>query len=490
MSSSIPGWPRSAAHAPRVWRVGELNRVARMQLEDRFPDVWVEGEISDLTQPRSGHVYFTLCDVDAQLRAVMYRADAQRSRARLVDGARVRFRGSLTLFEPRGSFQFLARVALPAGEGDRAAEVARIRQKLAHEGLLDPAKKRKIPRMPRVIGLVTSRDGAAVHDLVKVALARFPVRIILAHCQVQGPDAPLSIISALRTLERVPELDVVVLARGGGAAEDLSAYDDERVARAVAECSVPTVSGVGHEVDVTLTDLVADVRASTPSNAAELVVPERANLRNELDSLERHLMRAMERQLGRLRLRLERLTQQVSEPRRRLTRYRDDLSALSRRIERIVVRRGSERRRQLDALRAGLAARDPQARLRRDRERFEEWRRRLEAAWRAQHARAWRELESLQRVIRERAPVRSKRARNELGQLAATLHALSPLAVLARGYAIAFDSSGKIVRSADSVQIESRLSLRLHEGVIDVEVRGASWERSGSEVRTKGHDES
>ncbi|MDQ3037252.1 MAG: exodeoxyribonuclease VII large subunit, partial [Myxococcota bacterium] len=297
-------------------RVAELNRVARFALEERFPDVWVEGELADVSRPASGHVYFTLCDADApaQVRGVMYRNDASRARARLENGARVRLRCSVTIYEARGSFQVTARVALPAGEGDRAAEIARIKAKLAADGLLDPARKRKLPRMPRVVGVVTSRDGAAIHDIVRVASARMGVRIVLVHCQVQGSEAPLSIVRAMRGVQRVPGLDVVIVARGGGASEDLSAFDDERVARAVAECRVPTVSGVGHEVDVTIVDLVADVRAATPSNAAEIVVPDAAQVRAELQGIERALARALDQRVQGERLRIERLMRRIADP--------------------------------------------------------------------------------------------------------------------------------------------------------------------------------
>ena len=450
--SRMMGWSRSAEHAPRVFKVSELNRIARFSLEERFPDVWVEGELVDVSRPASGHVYFTLCDTESptQARGVMYRSDAQRARARRENGVRVRLRCSLTLYEPRGSFQLLARVALPAGEGDRAAELLRVKAALAKDGLFDPTKKRILPRFPRVIGVVTSRDGAAIHDIVRVATSRLGVRIVLVHCQVQGAEAPLSILRALRMVQLVPALDVVILARGGGASEDLSAFDDERVARAVAACSVPIVSGVGHEVDVTMVDLVADVRAATPSNAAEIAVPEAARLRAELESKERALSRALDQQIARERLRIERAVRKLSDPRRRLAAPRQSLSALHAALERLMARRMGEEHRGLDRLRARLAAHEPRARLMRDRETL-----------RALEGRLVRSMESAIEV----------QGKHALGRLALQLEALSPLGILARGYSIAIhEPTKKALLRAEDAKPGDRLTIRVHEGALDAVV--------------------
>lgn len=467
------GWTRSAEHAPRVLKVSELNRVARFSLEERFPDVWVEGELVDVSRPASGHVYFTLCDTDspAQVRGVMYRSDVQRARARLENGVRVRLRCSLTLYEPRGAFQVLARVALPAGEGDRAAELLRVKTALAKDGLFDPAKKRILPRFPRVIGVVTSRDGAAIHDVVRVATSRLGVRIVLAHCQVQGADAPLSILRALRMIERVPALDLVIVARGGGASEDLSAFDDERVARAVASCRVPTVSGVGHEVDVTMVDLVADVRAATPSNAAELAVPEAVQLRAELESKERALSRALDQQVARERLRIERAVRKLSDPRRRLAVPRQSLAALHAALERTVARRLGEEHRALDRWRARLAVHEPKARLIRDRDMLRALEAQLVRSMALMIDTRRKSLMGDERALRARGPEIARSGRSELARLASQLDALSPLGILARGYAIALHEPTKsaLVRAEDA-KPGDRLAIRVHEGSLDAVV--------------------
>lgn len=480
----VPGWTRSAEHAPRVLRVAELNRIARFSLEERFPDLWVEGELADVSRPASGHVYFTLCDADApaQVRGVMYRSDAARARARLENGARVRFRGSLTLYEARGTFQLLARVALAAGEGDRAAEVARIKAKLAKEGLLDPGRKRALPRFPRVIGVVTSRDGAAIHDVVRVARERMGVRIVLAHCQVQGPDAPLSIVRALRGVQRVPGLDVVIVARGGGASEDLSAYDDERVAREVAACRVPTVSGVGHEVDVTIVDLVADVRAATPSNAAEIVVPDAQQVRAELEGLERGLARALDQRVSRERLRLERLLRRMPDPRRGTAGPRARLAALRASIERATARRLGDAHRALDRLRARLAVHEPRARLGRDRDRLRALEARLAQAIARTLERAARDVGDRDRALRALGGELTRRGRSELGRRVASLEALSPLGILARGYAIAIhEESGRALVRASDAAPGDRLAVRVHRGTVRARVERAMDDEEDAE---------
>ena len=256
----------------RVYRVSQLNRVVRSLLEDRFMNVWVEGELSDVKHAASGHVYATLNDEEepSQIRVVIFKNDARRSKAKLEDGARVKLQGQLSLFTPRGSYQMIARIAVPYGLGELHAQFERVRVRLEADGLLAPERKRPLPLLPRVIGLVTSEHGAALHDIVRVAHQRSPVRLVLSPCLVQGAQAPQSIIDALEQVQRLPDLDIVIVGRGGGSAEDLVAWNDERLARAIARCRVPVVSAVGHEVDVSISDLVADVRAATPSNAAEL----------------------------------------------------------------------------------------------------------------------------------------------------------------------------------------------------------------------------
>lgn len=486
---------------PPVLSVTELNALGRTILEQRAPDVWVEGEVRDLVHAASGHLYFVLADARAQIRATMFRSDAQRLRYAITEGMRLRVRGGLTVYEARGSFQLTVRAVLVAGEGERALELAKLRKKLAEEGLLDPQKKRPLPRFPRTVGLVTSRDGAALRDIVKVALDRFPARLVLVHAPVQGVDAPLGIVRALAWVQKLRTLDVVILARGGGASEDLAAFDDERVARAVAACRVPIVTGVGHEIDVTLADLCADVRAATPSNAAELVVPSLPVVTARLETLERALERALDHTLDASRMRLERLAKRLADPRRKLRDPRGQLALHQRALERAAQKRVRTAREQLAELRARLERHDPRAQLAADRARLGVLQTKLEAlvrqhlerdrferrAARERLVRASLALEpALRRLLaerrhalgRERASLEAEvprhvaAARHALAQHGRALHALSPLAVLERGYAIALDrATGKAVTDAREAPPGSELTVRLHRGELDVVVK-------------------
>lgn len=476
---------------PRVYRVGELNRKIADRLT-RWGEVWVEGEISEATRAGSGHVYFTLTDprAAAQLRCVMFSGDARRSRATLEADRRVRVHGGFDLYAPRGSFQLIVRTALPAGDGDRREQLERLKRKLADEGLFAVERKRPIPRLPGVVGLVTSRRGAALHDVVRVASARAPVRFVVSDCLVQGADAPRSIVMALRRIARLPGLDVVILTRGGGSVEDLWAFNDERVARAIAACPVPVVSGVGHEVDETVADLVADLRAATPSNAAELVVPDRRALERELDALRRRLERAMEVRIGGARLSIERLGGRLDDPRRALSRVRHRLQGLDAGLERAMGRRLGAERQRLDRLGRALAENDPRARLAQQRIRFEAIVARLERALAPALAEHGGQVDELTRRLERslgpaldarraslahhgtrleaaRPPAAQLRAR--LGELAGRLDALSPLRVLARGYAIAL-KDGRALLEAGDAEVGDALRVRLSRGELEVEV--------------------
>lgn len=503
----------------RILRVGQLNRFVRVKLE-RWGEVWVEGELSDVSRSHAGHLFFCLNDSvePAQVRAVMFAGDARFARAAMRDGERVRVRGRFTFYEPRGSLQIRVRAALPAGDGDRREQLARLKKKLAKEGLFAPARKRPLPRFPSVVGVVTSRRGAALHDVVRVATARAPVRLVVSHCQVQGAEAPASIVAALRRVGRVPGLEVVILTRGGGGSEDLAAFDDEHVARAIAACPVPVVSGVGHEVDETVADLVADVRAATPSNAAELVVPDRAALAGELASHRRHLEQALEMQLGRERLRLERLERRLRDPRRalggvrhrfhtasaalergmsralardrhrlgalihrlgrldpgtRLAKDRARLAAATSGLERALERALSAERHRLAALQRRLGALDPRATLGRDRARFSALAHRLAQAAGPLVLEPRRRLRERTVALRAAIGPPLARSRARLAERSAKLDALSPLRVLGRGYAIALhEPTGRALLRARDAAVGDGVRLRLAEGTLRAEVRG------------------
>ncbi len=299
--------PEEAAPEPPLWTVSEVNRAARGFLEGRFSRFWVGGELTNWTRATSGHRYFTLKDDRAQLRCVMWRSDAARLPAEVEDGMRVRVFGSLTIYEARGEYQLAVRTL--EGEGEQGIwqlAFERIRRRLAEEGLFDPARKKRLPSFPTSVGVITSLGGAALHDVLTVIRRRAPwTRVVVRGARVQGEGAAREIADAIRSLESSGEVEVLIVGRGGGSIEDLWAFNEESVARAIAGSAVPVISAVGHEVDVTIADLVADVRAPTPSAAAEAAVHDRAALIEMLEAVRPRLTRALTQQTEHRRQRLK-----------------------------------------------------------------------------------------------------------------------------------------------------------------------------------------
>jgi exodeoxyribonuclease VII large subunit len=314
------------ADPPKVWGVSEVNRAVKNLFERTLPDFWVGGEVGNWTRARSGHAYFTLKDERAQLRCVMWSRDAVRLPIEPDEGTRIRAFGSITLYEARGEYQFSARAIQAEGEeGLFRVAFEKLRGKLEAEGLLAPERKRRLPRFPVSVGVVTSTSGAAFHDIVTVIGRRAPwTRVVVRAARVQGEGAAAEIANAIRVLGASGEADLLIVGRGGGSMEDLWAFNEEPVARAIAECPVPVVSAVGHEVDVTIADLVADLRAPTPSAAAETVVPDRITIQELLAGVRPRLVRALrhgversERRIGGARERLVRAVAAMAAPRRR-----------------------------------------------------------------------------------------------------------------------------------------------------------------------------
>lgn len=446
----------------RVFTPFDLNGMVNAALEDNFRPLWIEGELGDVSE-KGGHVWFSLRDARASVRGVMFQNDVRRVRHLFEDGRMVRLRVTVGLYVPRGTFQIRALVALPAGEGDRAAEVERIRKKLSAEGLMAPERKRPLPPWPRAIGVVTSKSGAALHDVLEVLKARMPVRVVLAHASVQGVDAPTEIVGALRQLYREPGLDLVIVARGGGASEDLSAFDDERVARAVAKMNVPVVSGVGHDTDVTTVDLVADVRAATPSHAAEVAVPARARYLSALELAHQRLDKAVGAHLTRKERSVEQLRARLTDPDVLLLRARGRLERAGAELVRRITQRLAREGTHLGGLREALAKGEPKAKIAHTRGALSARRAQLETALREQLARHHVRLDRTRDRIASRAGEAVARDRAELGELAAALHALSPLGVLGRGYAIALHE-GKALRRASDARPGDPLELVLEDG--------------------------
>jgi exodeoxyribonuclease VII large subunit len=432
--------------------VAELDRRLRQAVEAATGDYWVEGEVTSIKRAPSGHVYFALKDEgeDAVIDCVMYRFDAQRAQKHLADGARLQVWGRATVWAPRGRLQLVGTFARPVGRGALLEALEALKKRLEAEGLFASERKRPLPPDPRTVGVVTSAHGAALHDIRTVAFRRSSVRLLLSPALVQGESAPESIVRALDLLEHVRGLDVVILGRGGGSGEDLMAFNDERVVRRVASFPVPVVSAVGHEIDVTLTDLVADVRAATPSEAAELVVPDEtarsAVLRRMQVALERALLARLELE----RERLLHLRAKLRDPRFLVLERQQDVDELRDRLERRMARAVRVRRAALSTSVHRLQARHPRTVLSRSRAEHGPLRVRLEAALRR----------------------RMERRKSELGDAAARLHGLSPLAVLGRGYAIVSKADGRVVRQAEETQQGEEVHVRLGHGGFTARVTG------------------
>jgi exodeoxyribonuclease VII large subunit len=427
--------PIAAAPRPgsreRPLRVGRLLAGANRLLDQRVGVIWVEGEIESVVRAASGHTYFTLKDQSAQIKAVIWKTDALRLRFRLEDGLSVLCRGRVSIYDRGGSFQLYAQVIEPAGRGADALAFEQLRARLAGEGLFAVERKRPLPILPRRIGVVTSRSGAAVRDIMRAVARRFPVPILIADARVQGPSAPAAIARAIAALCRCPDVDVIIVGRGGGSAADLAAFNDERVVRAVAGCSVPVISAVGHEIDLSLTCLAADRRAATPTMAGEMAVPVLAEMAKRLGVEERRLRRELDH---------------------RLRVARQDLDHLDERIRNRAGGAIASRRRALAEMRHRLDALHPRARLMTDRARLLDLTGRAEAAMR--------------RRVHDGA--------RRFGALSGRLDALSPLRVLERGYALARrtdgEQDGELVTSADQVAPGDALTVRLRRGQIGCRV--------------------
>jgi exodeoxyribonuclease VII large subunit len=462
-----------ARGGPEVLTVGALVRLAHGALDVRFGMVWVEGEVSNLRVGAAGHGFFTLKDDEAMLPVAMWRSSIERLRFRLQDGQILRVCGRVGIFAKQGRFQLYADRAEPAGLGARMLQLEQRKAKLAAEGLFDAARKRPLPKLPRTVGVITSAHGAALHDILQVAARRCPMRFLLAPATVQGDDAPRSLVRALVRLQRRPEVEVIIVGRGGGSVEDLWAFNDERLARAIAACRVPVVSAVGHEVDLTICDLVADVRAATPSQAAELVVPDHAALRAALDVRAGRLRRALERHGLDRRARLEHALLRLgacglalpTRGRRVLQRLEKTLAQQHPRARILADRRRLIALRQrLDAVGAGLPA-EASAQLRRAEQR-------LHGAAAELVPRARAELAGLHARLHSAGARLPRRARLRLAQAAASLEALSPLAVLQRGYAVVTDPAGRVLTDASRLSAGERIQVRLRHGIVHAAIVG------------------
>ena len=437
---------------PMDLTVSELATDARRLLETHFQLIWVTGEISSFTRASSGHWYFTLKDDKAQVRCAMFRNRNQFTRYQPKHGDQVRLRAKVSLYEGRGEFQLIGEHIEPAGAGNLQLAFLQLKQKLETEGLFDQERKKRVPIATRRIGLITSAKGAALHDILSVLQRRWPnIEIVLADSPVQGEEAPQRLLGSLKKLESLHQkhaLEVIILARGGGSMEDLWAFNSEPLARAVADCPIPTVSAVGHETDFTVCDWVADIRAPTPSAAAELISPDQASLLYEIQKQTRSLVREYRRTLSEKSANLKTFQYRLRHPgellQQRMQRA-DDLELRLKRAQRLMTDRYANR---LDQLGLRLNANRPQKAL------------------------------NLAVISLERTTLRISRAMGSILSVQQKRHrscdnllqALSPLRTVDRGYALLRDEYGSVVTSAAQFQSGGRGSATLKDGKVNFDV--------------------
>jgi len=428
----------------RIVTVSQLTALVRGVLEENFEHVWVEGEVSNLAMPGSGHLYFTLKDAGAQLRCVMFRASARQLRFKPKDGMGLIVRGRMTVFEPRGDYQLIVEYLEPQGIGALQLAFVQLKERLAREGFFEESRKRPIPKLPQRIGIVTSATGAAIHDILHVLDRRFAnVEVLISPVKVQGEGAAQEIAGAIRDFNRYRDIDVMIVGRGGGSLEDLWAFNEEAVARAIFASRIPVISAVGHEVDFTIADFVADLRAPTPSAAAELVIKSKEELEAGLTALSHRLRIAMIHRLAVVSGELENLARSIKEPSMLLGRLAQQLDHLSERLS-AAVREGMLRRAErVGFFRNNLRLVTPAVQVERARELL------LSLEARGENA--------IQRAL--------DRSREAAAVSAGKLQSLSPLLTLSRGYAIACRLPDKsAVRDGRTLVPGDRLDLTFQRG--------------------------
>jgi len=435
----------------RIWKVSELAAEIRAEVERAFSDLWIEGEISDLRPAASGHVYFTIKDESAQLSAVLFRRQAALLRFRPENGLHILLRGRLSVFEQRGQMQVVAEHIEPMGAGSLQLAFEQVKRQLQREGLFDSERKRPLPEFPRCVGIVTSPAGAVIRDFVNIVTRRHSaLRILVYPALVQGESAAAEVATGIAWFNRTGEVDVIVIARGGGSLEDLAPFNSESLARAIARSGIPVVSAIGHETDFTIADFVADLRAPTPSAAAELITAAQHKVEERLERLGQRLDRATRYALMQARERFLRLSAPAA-----FARMRDNLNLRQQRIDelsfrmetawRILYQRAGQR---LQHLASSVLRHDVASRL----------------------MLVGQRLHTLStRLFRAQAALLQHR-RSRLDGLERQLQSLSPLGVLNRGYALVYDESGALVRDAARIQPKQKLIMRVAKGSIESSV--------------------
>lgn len=430
----------------RIYTVTELTGIVKTLLEDALPFVWISGEISNFRSPGSGHLYFTLKDNAAQIRAVMFKGHRRTLKFAPEDGQSVIGLGRISVYEPQGAYQILLEHLEPAGVGALALAFEQLKNKLSEEGLFDAEHKKTLPYLPAAVYVVTSATGAVIHDIMRVMRRRFDsVPIILIPVKVQGNDAPDGIVEALTLANSRREADVIILARGGGSLEDLSAFNSEAVARAIFSSKVPVVSAVGHETDYTIADFVADLRAPTPSAAAELVVPEKDSLRLRVDELEQRLENRITKRISDNRFKIETLRKRLQGPARQARERALRVAELKNRLQKAMLADLERYQNQAHRLHDKLLVQGPFARAEKLKARLDFHRKTI--------------CFFMEKIITDRR-AQASRAR-------VTLRALSPLSVMERGYSIARDPmTRRVLRNASEASPGEAVEVFLSRGAL------------------------
>jgi exodeoxyribonuclease VII large subunit len=454
--------PQAQKTERRIWTVAALVATIRRQVESTHTDLWVEGEISNCRPAPSGHIYFTLKDTDAQLPVVLFRREASLLRFRPADGLAVLVRGRVSVYESRGQLQLIAETMEPRGAGSLQLAFEQLKARLLAEGLFDAARKRPLPAFPRCVGIITSPTGAVIRDIVTVVHRRHAnLNLLVYPAVMQGPTSPGSVAAGIRFFNRNPHLaDLILIARGGGSMEDLASFNDEALARIIAASKIPTVSAIGHETDFTIADFVADLRAPTPSAAAELITAAQHRIEDRVIALDNRLRRAIRLTLIEARQRYDRLSaaqvlRSVTHSINRRSQRVDELTLL---IDRAVHRRHRLQADRLRHLADRLRRQEPTLRLA------------------ASHRRLDRANTRLDRAAT--AVIAQRRAR--LSAATARLLALSPLSVLARGYALIYNEDGTLVRSANQTSTGQTIKARLAEGSLTAQVTSTKTTESSN----------
>jgi len=445
MSIATPG-PES-----RIYRPAELNQEVRLHLEAGFPRLWLQAELSNLARPASGHLYFTLKDQRAQIRCALFRGNASSLGFRPENGQEVLVRGRLSLYEARGEYQLIADAMLEAGAGALQQAFEALKKKLQAEGLFDEARKQPIPKWPRRISIITSPTGAAVRDILKVLGERWPcAQVRIYPSQVQGEVAPRELIRALKAADRQQFGDVIILARGGGSLEDLWAFNDEDLARAIVAASTPTICAVGHETDFSIADFVADLRAPTPTAAAMAATPDGPALRLQVKRLDNQLARAMTGCLDRQAQTIDHLARRLGgqHPGRRLDELAERTERLQKRASLAMARKLDLHQRILATLASRLQARHPTRQI----------------------DRLGQDLTSLDSRLERAMRQRLSHAGERLASLARSLNNVSPLTVLERGYAVARTPEGEALTQRNQFSKGMKINLLLHDFEVDSEI--------------------